>query len=181
MMDASKYLDLKKKLINKGYDWEIDWSEDLDQCEDSATFCQEFIWVVCNSGMKNQIAEKIYKKILNAIIDRVDISEVFCHEGKVSSIKYVIKNQTKLFGEYLAAEDKVKYCESLPWIGKITKYHLAKNLGVDCIKPDRHLVRIAKECKKDVFEMCKEISDIVGDKVRTVDVVIWRAANLGLV
>jgi hypothetical protein len=24
----------------------------------------------------------------------------------------------------------------MPWIGKITKYHLAKNYGVDCASPD---------------------------------------------
>ncbi len=180
-MNPNKYLDIKQKIIDRGYSGEIDWAEDLKQCTDSATFCQEFIWIVCNSGMKNQIAAKIYEKILNAIIEKRDISEVFGHKGKVSAIKHVIKNQVKLFKEYCFSENKLEFCKSLPWIGDITKYHLAKNLGMDCIKPDRHLVRIAKQYGTDCFVMCKNISDRIGDKVRTVDLVIWRAANLGLI
>ncbi|MCK5611819.1 hypothetical protein KAR91_58660 [Candidatus Pacearchaeota archaeon] len=180
-MSPEKYLDLKQAIIDRGYSSEIDWAEDVEQCTDSATFCQQFIFIVCNSGMKNQIAVQIYKKILQAIIDGVDISEVFGHKGKVSAIKDVIKNQTKYFTGYCLSEDKLEFCKSLPWIGDITKYHLYKNLGGDCVKPDRHLVRIAKKYGIDCFEMCQKLSDRIGDKVRTVDLVIWRAANLGMV
>ena len=180
-MSPEKYLDLKAEIIKKGYSDEVDWAEDLKQCTDSATFCQQFIWVVCNSGMKNQVAFKIYERILHAIIDGADISNVFGHKGKVGAIKHIIKNQKELFRKYQSAENKIEFCKSLPWIGDITKYHLAKNLGVDCIKPDRHLVRIAKKHGVDCFEMCKKLSDRIGDRVRTVDLVIWRAANLGLV
>ncbi|MBT4292500.1 hypothetical protein HOD41_07390 [bacterium] len=180
-MSPEKYLDLKQEIIDRGYSGEIDWSEDIELPKDSADFVLQFIWVVCNSGMKNQIAEIIYKRILQAICDHKDISEVFGHKGKVGAIKEVIKNQKKLFKKYQDAENKIEFCKSLPWIGDITKYHLAKNLGVDCIKPDRHLVRIAKQYGVDVFEMCEKLSDRIGDKIRTVDLVIWRAANLGMI
>ena len=73
------------------------------------------------------------------------------------------------------------YLESIPWIGGITKYHLAKNLGFDCCKPDRHLVRISKEYNTSPEELCKRISEATGDRVATVDLVIWRVANLGLI
>jgi ribonucleotide reductase beta subunit family protein with ferritin-like domain len=180
-MSPDKYLDIKQEIINRGYSGEIDWSEDVKQPADSADFVLQFIWVVCNSGMKNQIAEKIYKKILTAICDHVDISDVFGHEHKVKSIKEVIKNQKEIFKKFQESDNKIEFCKSLPHIGNITKYHLAKNLGVDCVKPDRHLVRIAKQHGLDVFEMCQKISDRIGDKLSTVDLVIWRAANLGLI
>jgi len=180
-MTPDKYLDLKQAIIERGYSGEIDWAEDVQKPNDSADFVLQFIWVVCNSGMKNQIAEKIYKRILEAICDHRDISEVFGHKGKVSAIKSIIKNQKDLFKKYQDSKNKIEYCESLPWIGGITKYHLAKNLGEDCIKPDRHLVRIAKQYNIDPFEMCKKLSERIGDKLSTVDLVIWRAANLGLV
>lgn len=66
-------------------------------------------------------------------------------------------------------------------MGDIIKYHLVKNLGFDCIKPDRHLERIAKSYKTDPFLMCQKLSEKLGDSLNTVDTVIWRAANLGLV
>jgi hypothetical protein len=72
--------------------------------------------------------------------------------------------------------------ERIPFLGKITKYHAAKSLGFDCIKPDRHLVRIAKEHGYiDCNTMCNFISAETGDKVSLVDIVLWRAANLGMI
>ena len=180
-MNPHEYLDLKQAIINKGYSYDIDWAENVKPPKESADFVLQFIFVVCNSGMKAQIAEKIYQKILQAICDEKDISKVFGHKGKVSAIKDVIKNQKNYFEAYKLSSDKLSFCESLPWIGKITKYHLAKNLGFDCIKPDRHLVRIAKTYNTNPFDMCQKISDIIGDNLNTVDTVIWRAANLGLI
>ena len=58
---------------------------------------------------------------------------------------------------------------------------LAKNLGVDCVKPDRHLVRIAKMYNTNPFDMCQKLSDLTGDSLNTVDTVIWRAANLRMI
>lgn len=180
-MDPYKYLDLKENLIKLGYLAEIEWAEDIKKCEDSTSFCQEYIWVICNSGMKNQIAEIIYKRILQAIIDHVDISEVFGHKGKVKAIKAMIKSHKDVFWNYKHSEDKLEFCGNLAWIGKITKYHLCKNLGENVIKPDRHLARIAKEYETDPFSLCGKLSERLGDNLHTVDVVLWRAANLGLI
>lgn len=180
-MSPEQYLSLKDRIIRLGYAREIDWSEDIKPCLDEWAFTAEFIWVVLNSGMKNQVAQKIRDRIYDALKDGRDISEVFGHKGKVAAIKYVLENQAELFRQYQEADDKLAYLKSLPWIGDITKYHLAKNLGVDTMKPDRHLVRIAKGFDMDPFEMCQKLSEAIGDKVATVDLVIWRAANLGMV
>lgn len=180
-MNPHKYLDLKQGVINKGYEQDIAWAEDIKKCNDSAEFCQQYIFVLCNSGMKAQIAAVIYQRILQAIIDNVDISDVFGHKGKVGAMKAIIKAHKTTFQEYLKSENKLEFCESLPWIGPITKYHLAKNLGENFIKPDRHLVRIAKEYNIDPFELCDKLAEITGDNLHTVDTVLWRAANLKLV
>lgn len=181
LMDIETYYDLKEELAKRGYAHEVDWANSVEPCKEASDFCIQFIWVVCNSGMKNQIAETIYKKILQAIYDKEDISEAFGHKGKVGAMKEVIKNQKTLFSEYLKSTNKIEFCKSLPWIGDITKYHLAKNLGVDCVKPDRHLVRIAEKYGYTPFDLCKRISDKTGDRLGAVDVVLWRAGNLKLI
>jgi hypothetical protein len=79
------------------------------------------------------------------------------------------------------AADKLSFFESLPWIGPITKYHLAKNFGVECCKPDRHLVRIARQYDMTPDELCRKLAEETGNSVNTVDTVLWRAANLGFI
>jgi hypothetical protein len=56
-MELKVYLGLKDEIIKKGFIDEINWSEDITPCKDSTEFCIQFIWVVCNSDMKNQIAD----------------------------------------------------------------------------------------------------------------------------
>ncbi len=99
-MTPHKYLDLKQAIIDKGYESEIEWAENIKKCDNASDFVLQFIWVVCNSGMKNQIAEIIYKRILEAICNGVDISKVFGHKGKVKAMKTIIKWQNTIFQTY---------------------------------------------------------------------------------
>src|SRR5207247_691617 len=114
--------------------------------------------VILNSGMKAQIARLIWDRIQHAWNKNIDISNVFKHKGKVAAIKYVEKNYATLFENYQAAGDKIQFLKTIPFIGEITCFHLAKNLGFDCIKPDRHLVRVAKQFNTDPNTLCDNIS-----------------------
>jgi hypothetical protein len=180
-MELSTYLDLRSSLIDKGYAEEIDWQENLMPVSDAIVFRNEAIWVILNSGMKAQVASLIHTRIFQAKNDGRDISEAFGHKGKVAAIKRIMAEYPEMFAGYLNAEDKVEYLESIPFIGPITKWHLAKNLGHDCVKPDRHLVRIAKTCGMDCLELCAQLSRESGDKVSVIDMVLWRSANLGMI
>lgn len=70
------------------------------------------------------------------------------------------------------------WCASLPWIGQITKYHLAKNLGADVAKPDRWLERIAACGGETVHALCAPFQGY-GRPDRHLDVVLWRSAAIG--
>ena len=80
----------------------------------------------------------------------------------------------------MAAGDKLAYLEALPWIGKITKYHVAKNFGLQYAKPDVHLQRLADTFKTTPQVLCEEIAARTGYKVATVDTLLWRAAATGV-
>jgi hypothetical protein len=177
-MIPTEYLILKDTVIDRGYSNEIKWAEELKPCEDSFSFFIEYGWVVVNSGMKNQVAEKIWGRILDAITKEIPIFEVFKHRGKSAAIEYVWGNRYQLFKEWKAADDRLAFLQKLPWIGPITKWHLAKNLGEDVVKPDRHLVRVAEACGESPKSLCKKISEATGDRIALVDLVIWRACNL---
>lgn len=179
-MKKIDYMAIKGQLILDGYGDEIKWQTELEPCTSESLFRDEAIWVILNSGMREQIARIIHGRVWHAYNNGQNISEVFGHKGKVAAIKYILKNYYSLFDGYVKSDNKIEYLQEIPFIGTITKYHLAKNLGHDCVKPDRHLVRIAKEYGfNNCNEMCDKLSAETGDKVSVVDIVIWRAANLG--
>jgi hypothetical protein len=178
-MKPDYYLQLKSSLLEEGYENEINWQTNLQPVTESEVFRDETIWVILNSGMKEQIARLIWERIKFAVKEGIDISQAFGHKGKVSAIKHIYLNYQSIFEGYLNAAHKIEYLQEIPFIGGITKYHLAKNLGHDCVKPDRHLVRIAKGYLMTCEDMCEQLSKQTGDKVSVVDIVLWRSANLG--
>lgn len=181
-MEGKDYLLLKAQLVIDGYEQEIAWQTNLKPCNNAKEFCDQLVWVILNSGMREQIARIIAERIHIAIKEGRDISTAFGHIGKVAAIKHIIENREKLFQDYQAAKVKTDYLQTLPFIGVITKYHAAKSLGCDCIKPDRHLVRIAKNYGYDDCNLlCNKLSAETGDKISVIDIVLWRAANLGMI
>jgi len=183
-MTPADYLTLKVQIIDLGYAEEVAWAANIQPCVNGDDFATEHAFVVCNSGMKAQIARKIFERIRSAQERGESANIVFGHKGKSAAIDAVRVRRTELFADFSALMDdgaRVEWLSTLPWIGGITKWHLAKNLGVNCCKPDRHLVRIAAASEETPKQLCERISREVGDKVAVVDLVIWRAANLRLV
>lgn len=180
-MTVSEYLTLKQTIIARGYAEMIEWSESLKPVTCPDLFWEEYAWVVLNSGMKEQIARMIWEKVRPAVRDGRGAGSVFGYKAKARGIDLVYAGRLKLLRTYQAKPDaeKMAWLQTLPFIGPITVYHLAKNYGFDCAKPDRHLVRIAGA--EGTHALCARLARETGDRIATVDVVIWRAANLKLV
>jgi len=185
LMRLEEYNSLKSKIAEMGYGHEIEWASKLKPCEGAQEFFWEYLWVICNSGVKNQVARTIFRRVVDALISGEPVSEHFGHPGKSQAIETVRKEYRELFEVYRKCPgdaSRLDFLAGLPWIGEITKFHLAKNLGITSIcKPDRHLVRIADSFGMNPQDLCEKLSSQSGDSVAVVDSVIWRAANLGLV
>lgn len=166
-----------------GYSHEIEWASNIQPPKTDDDFWKEYAWVVLNSGMKEQIARKIWERLRPAIEQAKPITEkIFRHRGKVRAIQYGYLHKHELFFKFyseLTAGTIMEWLQTLDFIGPITVFHLAKNLGVNIAKPDRHLVRISGQ--EGTQAMCERIAKQSGDKICVVDSVIWRAANLGII
>ena len=167
----------KAFVISKGYQEEIDIVNNRTfESQDEFDFLSEYIYVVLNAGMKNQVAEKIFARYCKIGAEAVK------HKGKRKAIEEVEQHYKSWFfglSHKASIEDKLDFLETKPWIGPITKFHLARNLGIDVAKPDRHLTRLAKDLNfRDVMSMCKVIADCTGERIGVIDVVLWRNANL---
>jgi len=172
----SFYQDIKDKILKAGFADEIKWASEVRLCNNSTDFAFEAIWVICNSGMKYKIAYQIYTSILTAISSDTPIEAVFNHTGKIKAMKYMLESRNSIFQTFLEVDDKISYLETLPYIGKITKYHLGRNLGLNVCKPDRHLERLARKFKITPFELCDYLARKSGDRIGVVDIVLWRAS-----
>jgi len=181
-MNRIEYFNYKKNVIQNGYGFEIKMVNNMlkNPCNSSERFLREYIWVVVNAGMKFQIAEVIYYKILYAMKKRYKLENIYGHSQKVEAIKYVVNNKDIIFENYCANKNKIEFLDSLPFIGPATKYHFARNLGLDVCKPDRHLIRLAKFYDLTPFSLCEKVSKETSEKVGIIDVVLWRAGNLQL-
>ena len=170
------YVDAYSYVSTHGFKDEILWCDRRPPLEehDAVTFLWEYVWVVMNAGMREQVARTIYERVV-----RTHDPNVIGHPGKRSAVKRAFQEYESWFAALLAADDPTTYLETLPWIGPITKYHLARNLGVDCVKPDRHLARLAERFGYGTPDaMCRAIQDELGGRLGTIDAVLWRYCNL---
>lgn len=171
------YTFAKREVIKAGYQQEIDVVEERRFEEQTADdFFFEYVWVVLNSGMKNKVALKIYENAKKIGMDAIK------HKGKRDAIEQANVCRYiwfKKLQEMKSIDEQLIFLEMLPWIGPITKYHLARNLGIDVAKPDRHLQRIADHFKYfDVQKMCNTLSLQTNERIGTIDLVLWRFATI---
>ena len=173
---------LKQEIIRRGYASEVAWATGVGTPADANAFACEAIWVILNSGMREQVARIIWERMRPTLMSGGNAKDApFGHKLKCRAIDQIWQERVRLFNCFCECDESVRldWIESLPHIGPITKYHLARNLGMDVCKPDRHLVRIA--APGTPHDLCSQLSSATGDRIGVVDCVIWRAANLGLV
>ena len=158
---------------------DIAWAEALAAPPDAVEFAEETIFVICNSGMRFTVARQIYDRCMSALYEGRPVMSVFGHKGKAAAIERIWAEREALHRGFLAAVDKVEFLVALPWIGDITKFHLAKNFGVDVAKPDVHLQRLADREGCTAQALCERLAGETGFRVATVDTVLWRACATG--
>lgn len=184
MISIQDFYRIGAALKRKGYGEELEWSENVKPPTSAKDFAWEAIFVICNSGMKHTIATQIYDRVQTELGDGGVAFNVFKHPGKAAAIDRIFADRFKLYEAYMALETdelRLSFLESLPWIGGITKYHLAKNFGVDVAKPDVHLQRLADQEGVTAQQLCERLAAESGHRVATVDLVLWRACAIGLI
>ncbi len=187
----------KRAVVEAGYLSEIAWQESVSfDFVTEPEFLREYAWVVLNCGMRESIVRKKFGKLslcfwrwesASLITTTAETCRrlalgIFNHGPKIDailSVSHLIANVG--FGPFRHGfgENPLAALERLPYIGQVTKYHLAKNLGMEVAKPDRHLSRIAKAFGfQSPQDLCARISGETGVRIPVVDLVLWRFATL---
>jgi hypothetical protein len=187
------YAAAKRWLTDAGFQHEIEWQQSLDPTQMvESDFLREAAWVVYCSGFREAIVRRLFNPISLCYFDWRSARDIALHADRcVASALRVFANRRKHiavatiahrvnelgfepFRTAVCAEPLV-FLSRLPQIGAVTSFHLAKNLGFNVAKPDRHLVRLKDLLGyRDVEQMCAVISSATGDSVATVDLILWR-------
>jgi len=191
------YLTARERVVADGFAAEIDWQDGqcLERVSESE-FLREAAWVILSAGMRETVVRGRFGAISKAFLDwrsAVAIAEcrpqcvqraldAFRHPGKIEAIGSMATLVAEVgFDAYRdrLRVDGLNELQRLPFIGPVTRFHLAKNLGLDVVKPDRHLVRMASAAGfAGADNMCRVVAEVTGDRLATIDIVLWRFATL---
>jgi hypothetical protein len=194
---ADVYKLAKREVTSRGYCDEIAWqaSQNFEDMSESVLL-KETAWVILCSGFKESVIRNKFSYLSLCFCDWQSAKDIvackqacrdtalksFGHKGKIDAILQTAELIDKKGFAKLKQEIYKSPLESLkqfPYIGDITAWHLAKNLGVPVAKPDRHLVRLANIMGyHDVQHFCGDVAEVSGDAIQVVDIVFWRFATL---
>jgi len=190
-----------ERFVRKNFPKDIDYSVEaihpiiLDQMT-KQDFYRQYAYVVYNSGFNNSVVEMKWPRLLQAYRDfhvvyvskypaqvRSEAIEIIAHKGKVKAIIDAARTIRDLDWPEFKEEVKTDFMtlKRFPYIANETVYHLARNMGFDVIKPDRHLKKMAARYELDPFTMCNRIKDETGLSLHMIDTIIWRASEQGVI
>lgn len=194
---ACAYLAAKKAVVQAGLHSEIDWQENRSFSSiNESDFLREYAWVVLSSGMKETVIRNKFPIISEAFFHWVDAQTIFyeadfCKRkaldsfGSVPKINAILKITEEICDTGFEAlkerlvDQKEEFLQQFPFMGPATSFHLLKNIGFDVPKPDRHLLRLTSAAGySDHTQMCADISQVVGDRLAVIDIVLWRYATI---
>ena len=176
----------RRHIIGAGYEPEIEYVQDrFFKDIDEVSFCWETAFVIlASSGLREQIVRKNFDKLRDAHInDDDDIFAVIPNKRQREAIRYVWHNPVEILKKIREMPDdcsRIEFLDTLPQIGPITKFHLARNLGIDCIKPDIWLERLSEKYGYvNPVQMCFDIQSSRPEfRIGTIDLILWRYCNL---
>jgi len=194
---VDRYLLAKQTLIRQGYAQEISWQENVNLSSlTEQGFLREAAWVVLSAGMRECVIRGLFDRVSAAFLCWESACRILREKETCRAVALTyFRNQRKIDAiigiaeivdsegfEHLKArisEHGAQVLQELPYIGPITSYHLAKNVGLNVAKPDRHLQRVAAATGFETpAALCTELAKAVGDRKAVVDIVIWRFATI---
>lgn len=191
--ETNFYLTAKQEVLSAGFAAELNWqSHRMFSAFTEVDLLREAAWVILCSGFRESVVRRCFDLFSLCFCDWESAAEI-CNSaaqcrataltvfGNRKKVEAILRTATFInqFGFANLKEkillDPINTLRALPFIGPVTSYHLAKNLGFATAKPDRHLVRLAGELGySDVQKLCNSLSIATGDPIQVVDVVLWR-------
>jgi hypothetical protein len=191
--DVLLYLSAKERLCQSGFAREIDWQLGREfGAFSERDLLREVAWVVLCSGFREAIVRQHFDFISLCFCDWESAAAICRHadqcrataltefgNGKkldaIVGTAIILDRIGFLQFKHHVLDDPIPALRTLPFIGPVTAFHLAKNLGLGTAKPDRHLERLARsKGYAGAHHLCSALAVATGDPIQVVDIVLWR-------
>lgn len=163
-------------------------------------------YVILASGFSQKTAKRVHRLITDKIQKTQnceDLLEIFNNKNKINAIIKVWNNRFDFCNRFYKCknlDEKLNYLQTLPYIGKITANHLARNLGENVVKYDIWIQRLGvlysrnsalyekidngklnNEIKKVCDDMFTHLESETNLPRGYIDVVLWKACQNHLI
>ncbi len=197
-ISADLWLDLRQWMLENDPDAPrmLEWSDQqVGMPETPGEMASEIIWIILCAGRSAQAARTIERKVWAAINAGTPVVEAFGYRAKAAAIERAWRERENDFALLTAIDVKesaklLAWCRSIPFIGDDTQFQLAKNFGCDVVKPDIWLCRLAgipDRPRRPVavrfpacMALCRPLAQASGDRIASVDSLLWLACNKGV-
>ena len=213
MFSAKWFFDLDSKLRALGLDSDAQSFDEILENLNQRKICSpdEFAcncaYVILAGGFSQKTAKKIHANIMQMVQKNGacfdDLIKIFNNKNKINAICKIWERRQEFCNEYYklqSLDDKLRYLQKLPHIGKITANHLARTLGEDVVKYDIWIQRLGVVYVKrpellnkinngdlcdDIKKACDEMFVHVCNETNLprgyIDVVLWKSCQQGLI
>lgn len=196
-MSLLRLLDFFKKareyVISQGYQWEIDLVENRYLINiTSRDLAWNFLFCALgSSGLNNKVVRKQYDKFVFEDNGGKNAFDTIPNPRIRDAVKFVWVHKDEILSNIIIKNsdaNRIEYIRILPQMGPKTARHFARNIGIDCVKPDIWMDRLAYEYGfyendgKILYpeRMCKSIQEQLPQfgvpyyRIGTIDVILWR-------
>ena len=215
MVSFSKdwFWDLENKIREVGADSD---AQTFDEIKENLSHPKRFspdefadmcAYVILAGGFSQKTAKKIHAKICECLRNNGanfdELLSLFNNKNKINAVVKIWNSRDALCAGYYAIQDfddKIKFLENLPHVGKITANHLARNLGENVVKYDIWIQRLGvvfagkKNLEKyinngklnpDIKSACDAMFEHLVCETNLprgyIDVVLWKGCQIGLI
>ena len=216
MFSADWFWGLEKTLRERGLDSD---DQSFDEIRENLArpkrfapdaFADACSYVILAGGFSQKTAKKIHFDICKMLRAGAGVDALlgkFNNKNKINAIYKIWSNRDKYCAEYYAQktlDDKLKFLQNLPHIGKITSHHLARNLGENIVKYDVWIQRLGiafamqsskyrvqsavvdnQKLNPQIKKYCDAMFDCLVRETNLprgyIDVVLWKAAQNKLI
>lgn len=171
-------------VISAEYGYEIEWCQNRHfELITDREFLQEYIFAVfSSSGLNNRVVRGMMDRFEDAMAKGENAFDTIKNRRMKAAIMDMVPKYRSVFAAlqvHPTDDDKIEFLGTLKQIGKKEKYHLARNLGINCVKPDLHMDRLAEEWGyKTPLDLANEIQKHENERLGVIDVILWRYCHL---
>ena len=98
--------------------------------ETADEFAQHVIDAICHASVTPSVGRRTFERCMRALASGSTARVGFRHPAKAEAIDMIWRERERLFEEYTASPDRLRYLATLPWVGPATKHSLARRLGI---------------------------------------------------